>query len=288
MNFMTFMAAETDFVETAEKELGKFEELLDNIWSGFCGKLPVIIAAIVVLIIGIFLSRLTVRLMSKAMDKSRLDLTINRFVRSAVKIVLYVLVVTVVLTLLGVPMTSIITVIGTAGVAVGLALQDSLSNLAGGFLILFSKPFRVGNYIQCSGVEGTVESISILYTKLLTGDNKAVFIPNGTAAGAVVTNYNEMPERRVDLVFGISYEADYDEAKKAIAEVVAKNEQVLREPFIVLSSLDASSVAITVRLWTKSENYWSVYYRTLEEVRKAFDERGIEIPYNKLDVHICK
>lgn len=288
MNFMTFAAAETDFVETAEKELGKFEELLDNIWSGFCGKLPVIIAAIVVLIIGIFLSRLTVRLMSKAMDKSRLDLTINRFVRSAVKIVLYVLVVTVVLTLLGVPMTSIITVIGTAGVAVGLALQDSLSNLAGGFLILFSKPFRVGNYIQCSGVEGTVESISILYTKLLTGDNKAVFIPNGTAAGAVVTNYNEMPERRVDLVFGISYEADYDEAKKAIAEVVAKNEQVLREPFIVLSSLDASSVAITVRLWTKSENYWSVYYRTLEEVRKAFDERGIEIPYNKLDVHICK
>lgn len=288
MNFMTFMAAETDFVETAEKELGKFEELLDNIWSGFCGKLPVIIAAIVVLIIGIFLSRLTVRLMSKAMDKSRLDLTINRFVRSAVKIVLYVLVVTVVLTLLGVPMTSIITVIGTAGVAVGLALQDSLSNLAGGFLILFSKPFRVGNYIQCSGVEGTVESISILYTKLLTGDNKAVFIPNGTAAGAVVTNYNEMPERRVDLVFGISYEADYDEAKKAIAEVVAKNEQVLREPFIVLSSLDASSVAITVRLWTKSENYWSVYYRTLEEVRRAFDERGIEIPYNKLDVHICK
>lgn len=288
MNFMTFAAAETDFVETAEKELGKFEELLDNIWSGFCGKLPVIIAAIIVLIIGIFLSRLTVRLMSKAMDKSRLDLTINRFVRSAVKIVLYVLVVTVVLTLLGVPMTSIITVIGTAGVAVGLALQDSLSNLAGGFLILFSKPFRVGNYIQCSGVEGTVESISILYTKLLTGDNKAVFIPNGTAAGAVVTNYNEMPERRVDLVFGISYEADFNEAKKAIAEVVAKDEQVLREPFIVLSGLDASSVAITVRLWTKSENYWSVYYRTLEEVRKAFDEREIEIPYNKLDVHICK
>lgn len=288
MNFMTFAAAETDFVETAEKELGKFEELLDNIWSGFCGKLPVIIAAIVVLIIGVFLSRLTVRLMSKAMDKSRLDLTINRFVRSAVKIVLYVLVVTVVLTLLGVPMTSIITVIGTAGVAVGLALQDSLSNLAGGFLILFSKPFRVGNYIQCSGVEGTVESISILYTKLLTGDNKAVFIPNGTAAGAVVTNYNEMPERRVDLVFGISYEADFNEAKKAIAEVVAKDEQVLREPFIVLSGLDASSVAITVRLWTKSENYWSVYYRTLEEVRKAFDERGVEIPYNKLDVHICK
>lgn len=288
MNFMTFAAAETDFVETAEKELGKFEEILDNIWSGFCGKLPVIIAAIIVLIIGIFLSRLTVRLMSKAMDKSRLDLTINRFVRSAVKIVLYVLVVTVVLTLLGVPMTSIITVIGTAGVAVGLALQDSLSNLAGGFLILFSKPFRVGNYIQCSGVEGTVESISILYTKLLTGDNKAVFIPNGTAAGAVVTNYNEMPERRVDLVFGISYEADFNEAKKAIAEVVAKDEQVLREPFIVLSGLDASSVAITVRLWTKSENYWSVYYRTLEEVRKAFDEREIEIPYNKLDVHICK
>lgn len=214
---MTFLTAdETDIIQTAEKELSNFEKLLNGIWTGFYSKLPVIIAAIVVLIIGIFLSKLTVKLMSKAMDKSKLDLTINRFVRSAVKIVLYVLIITVVLTILGVPMTSIITVIGTAGVAIGLALQNSLSNLAGGFLILFSKPFRVGSYIQCSGVEGTVDSISILYTKLLTADNKAIFIPNGTAAGAVVTNYNEMPLRRVDLVFGISYDSDYDAAVRSI------------------------------------------------------------------------
>lgn len=288
---MTFLTAdETDIIQTAEKELSKFEKLFNDIWTGFYSKLPVIIAAIVVLIIGIFLSKLTVKLMSKAMDKSKLDLTINRFVRSAVKIVLYVLIITVVLTILGVPMTSIITVIGTAGVAIGLALQNSLSNLAGGFLILFSKPFRVGSYIQCSGVEGTVDSISILYTKLLTADNKAIFIPNGTAAGAVVTNYNEMPLRRVDLVFGISYDSDYDAAVRSIENALVGNDMIIREkgkePFIQMSSHDTSSIAITVRLWTKTENYWSVYFAAIEGVRREFIKDNIEIPYEQLDVHI--
>lgn len=288
---MTFLTAdETDIIQTAEKELSNFEKLLNDIWTGFYSKLPVIIAAIVVLIIGIFLSKLTVKLMSKAMDKSKLDLTINRFVRSAVKIILYVLVITVVLTILGVPMTSIITVIGTAGVAIGLALQNSLSNLAGGFLILFSKPFRVGSYIQCSGVEGTVDSISILYTKLLTADNKAIFIPNGTAAGAVVTNYNEMPLRRVDLVFGISYDSDYDAAVRSIENALVGNDMIIREkgkePFIQMNSHDASSIAITVRLWTKTENYWNVYFAAIEGVRREFIKDNIEIPYEQLDVHI--
>lgn len=291
MSFMTFLAADgTDIIQNAEKELSKFEKLLNDIWTGFYSKIPVIIAAIVVLAVGIFLSKLTVKLMSKAMDKSKLDLTINRFVRSAVKIVLYVLVITVVLTILGVPMTSIITVIGTAGVAIGLALQNSLSNLAGGFLILFSKPFRVGSYIRCGDAEGTVDSISILYTKLLTVDNKAVFIPNGTAAGAVVTNYNEMPLRRVDLVFGISYDSDYDAAVKAIENALAGNDLIIREkgmePFIRMSSHDASSIAITVRLWTKTENYWDVYFAAVEGVRREFIKDNIEIPYEQLDVHI--
>lgn len=177
MELIQLLAAETVPASAAEESLSRFERFIENIWTSFAARVPTILIALVILILGIVASRVAVRLMGKAMDRSRLDLTVNRFIRSAVKIVLYVLVVTVALTVLGVPMTSIITVIGTAGVAVGLALQDSLSNLAGGFLILFAKPFRVGNYIRVGGEEGTVESISILYTKLLTPDNKC-YLPS--------------------------------------------------------------------------------------------------------------
>lgn len=153
MELIQLLAAETVPASAAEESLSRFERFIENIWTSFAARVPTILIALVILILGIVASRVAVRLMGKAMDRSRLDLTVNRFIRSAVKIVLYVLVVTVALTVLGVPMTSIITVIGTAGVAVGLALQDSLSNLAGGFLILFAKPFRVGNYIRVGGEE---------------------------------------------------------------------------------------------------------------------------------------
>ncbi len=270
--------------------LSHFEQFVQNIWNGFVSAIPTILIALVILILGIVFSKIILKLMGKAMDRSRLDLTVNRFAKSAVKIVLYVLVVTIVLTVLGVPMTSIITVIGTAGVAIGLALQSSLSNLAGGFLILFAKPFRVGSYIRCGGEEGTVESISILYTKLLTVDNKAVFIPNGTAANAVVVNFSEMPTRRVDLEFAISYGEDYDRAVKAIETAIAGSPLILRgegeEPFIRMSAHKESCIAVAVRLWTKTEDYWTVYFDTIENVRRQFVKDKIEIPYQQLDVHL--
>lgn len=288
MEKLSFLAAET--LSDAAEELNRFERFLENIWDSLILRVPAILVAIAILILGTVIARIAVRLMGKAMDRSRLDLTVNRFVRSAVKIVLYVLVITVALAVLGVPTTSIITVIGTAGVAIGLALQDSLSNLAGGFLILFAKPFRVGNYVRVGGDEGTVEGISILYTKLLTPDNKAIFIPNGTAAGAVVMNYSELPTRRVDLEFGISYNEDFDRAIRAIETAITDDPMILREegktPFIRMSGLKESSVAITVRLWTKTEDYWEVYFHTLERVRREFIREKIEIPYNQLDVHV--
>lgn len=282
------LAAEA--IPEAAESLSRFERFLENIWNSFVLRVPTILVALVILIVGIITSRVAVKLMGKAMDRSRLDLTVNRFVRSAVKIVLYVLVVTVALAILGVPMTSIITVIGTAGVAIGLALQSSLSNLAGGFLILFAKPFRVGNFIRCGGDEGTVDSISILYTKLLTPDNKAVFIPNGTAANAVVLNYSALPTRRVDLEFGISYSEDHDRAIKAIENAIEGNPMILREegkePMIRMSALKDSCVAVTVRLWAKTEDYWAVYYDTLDAVRREFIKEKIEIPYPQMDVHL--
>lgn len=287
-----------DIVETVSEVLGEelvenvsgLQKFLNDVWQGFLDKLPTIIFAIIILILGIILSKLTVKLMGKALDRSKLDLTITKFLRSVVKIVLYVVLITVVLTLLGVPTTSIITVIGTAGVAVGLALQNSLSNLAGGFLILFSKPFKVGSYISVSGVEGFVTDINILYTKLMTYDNRAIYIPNGVASNAVLTNVTQADKRRVDHVFSISYDADYRKAVAAINKAIDKIPCILRgegeKPFVRMSAHGASSIDITVRVWCKTEHYWDVYFDVIEGVRMQFIEENIEIPYQQLDVHM--
>lgn len=276
--------------EELVENISGLQKLLTDLWQGFVDKLPVIIFAIIILVLGIIVSKITVKLMGRALDKSKLDLTVTKFLRSIVKIVLYTILITVVLTILGVPTTSIIAVIGTAGVAVGLALQNSLSNLAGGFLILFSKPFKVGSYISVAGVEGTVSDINILYTKLMTLDNKAVYIPNGTAANSVLTNVTQAPKRRVDNVFSISYDEDYKKAVAAINNAISKIPKVLHEegckPFVRMSAHNSSSIDITVRLWCLTEDYWDVHFDIIEKVRAEFIEQNIEIPYQQLDVHM--
>ena len=287
--FVKLMANEFADVTESINGLNKF---ISDIWNGFLSKLPTIIFAIVLLIVGMLLSKLTVKLMSKALDKSRLDLTVNKFLKSIVKIALYVLLITVVLTVLGVPTTSIITVIGTAGVAIGLALQNSLSNLAGGFLILFSKPFVVGSYIKSNGEEGTVDSINILYTRLITVDNKVVYIPNGMAANAVCINFNELPLRRVDQLVSISYDEDYEKAISSVRTALAKETKIITEgenaPFVAVSAQSSSSIDITVRVWCKSGDYWDVYFSVVKNIREQFIKDNIDVPYNQLDVHIRK
>lgn len=276
--------------EDLAENVSGFSRFLNDVWQGFIGKLPTIVFAIILLILGILLSKLTVKIMTRALDRSKLDLTINHFIKSVVKIALYVLLATVILTLLGVPTTSIITVIGTAGVAIGLALQSSLANVAGGFLILIAKPFKVGNYITVSGVEGTVETINILYTKLRTLDNKAVFIPNGTASNAVLTNVTEADKRRVDNIFSISYDADYKKAVGAIYKALHKIPKILdtegHKPFVRMCAHSASSIDIAVRVWCKTGDYWDVYFDVIEHIRMEFIEEGIEIPYQQIDVHM--
>lgn len=278
-----------EFAEVTES-LNGLNKFISNVWNGFLAKLPTIIFAIVILIVGILLSKLTVKLMSKALDRSRLDLTVNRFLKSIVNIALYVLLITVVLTVLGVPTTSIITVIGAAGVAIGLALQNSLSNLAGGFLILFSKSFVVGSYIKSNGEEGTVDSINILYTRLITVDNKVVYIPNGMAANAVCINYNELPLRRIDQIISISYSEDYERTKTAILTALAKEPKIITEggnaPFVALSAQSASSIDIAVKVWCKSGDYWDVYFSAARLIREQFIKDNIDVPFNQLDVHI--
>ena len=291
MNSLNLLAAEAvTGVEEAEQSVSRINDMVNSIWDSFVGKLPTIIIAIIILAIGMIISKIILKIMGKAMDKSKLDVTVSRFAQSAAKIVLNVFVIIIVLTFLGVPMDSIIAVVATAGVAVGLALQNSLSNLAGGFLILIEKPFRVGSYIKCSGEEGVVEAISILYTKIMTVDNKAVYIPNGVASSAVLVNFSDPETRRIDHLVSISYEEDLDRAIASINKAIEGNAKIIRDgdkaPFIRLCSMDASSIGITVRLWGKSADYWDIYFDSIEAIRRQFIKDGIDVPYNKLDVTV--
>ena len=270
--------------------LSSIGDFFYSIWVRFLSVLPTILFAIAILVIGLLLSKLAIKLMSKALEKTKADITIAKFLKSAVQIVLYVLLVTVVLSILGVPTASIIAVIGTAGVAIGLALQNSLSNLAGGFLILFSKPFKVGSYIKVNGEEGTVDCINILYTKLITVDNRVVYIPNGMAANAVCVNYNELEFRRVEHIISISYSEDFERAKASILNAISGDNLILKDgemaPFVMISCQNTSSIDITVRVWCKTDNYWDVYFNTINNIRHQFIKDNISVPYNQLDVHI--
>lgn len=281
----------SDIVDKPEIALSKFEQFITDVWNGFLSFIPTLIFAVIVLILGLLASKLCLFLMNKGLARTKVDITVVKFLRSLVKIVLYVLIFTAILTILGVPTTSIIAVIGTAGLAVGLALQGSLSNLAGGFIILITKPFKVGDFIELNGTSGTVEAITIFYTRLDTIDNKAVYIPNGTVINATVSNATENALRRVDLTFTISYDDDYDEAVKAIKDVIGRNDKVIteipgKEPFVGLLEHGASAIVIAVRPWCSKGDYWEVFFRMQEDIRREFLKKGISIPYNQLDVHV--
>lgn len=276
-----------DKPEEALDEIGKFfENLLDSIIHA----IPTILLAILILIVGLVACKFCLWLISKGLDKAKVDLTATKFLKQCIRIVLYVVLLIVVLSMLGIPTTSVITVIGTAGVAIGLALQDSLSNVAGGFVLMITKPFKIGDYIIANGVEGTVKQISIVHTRLDSGSNQAIFIPNGQAVNAVVINNSTNDTRRVDLSFSISYEDDYEKARDIITALLESDPKVLKTPAPTVRMLQhgASAVVIATRPWCKTEDYWDVYYATTEAVRAAFIENNISIPYDQLDVHIKK
>ncbi len=246
--------------------------------------LPTLGSALLLLIAGLAVRKIVLSLLRRTLSRSKLDKTVHGFVTNAADAVITALVVIIVLSTLGIPMTSIIAVFSAAGLAVGLALQNSLANVAGGFIILISKPFKAGDYISAAGSEGTVDEITMLTTKIVTVDNKAVYIPNGTLAGATVTNFTREKLRRVDITFGISYESDSEKALKLIKEVISGHDKALSEPVPVVRiiSLGESSVDIVSRVWVNSEDYWDVYFDLIEQVRAAFDQNDIVIPYKQL------
>ena len=224
------------------------------------------------------------------MKRSNLDRIAVGFIRSVIQIILYAILAVIVLSILDVPMDSIVAVIASAGVAVALALKDSLSNLAGGFILLFSKPVKQGDTVQIDGTIGKVEQIDILYTKIVTADNTVAFIPNGKVTAAKIINYTEKETRRVELNLGISYESDLETARKIILETVAKHPLTLKEPVpdVVVKNQGSDAIELLLRVWCNSTDYWTVYYDLMEQTKQALDENGIEIPYHKVDVHVLE
>lgn len=277
-----------EIAEIISEEAEQVTTLFTKIADYVKGMLPSLISAGLLLIVGLIVSRILLKIIFHALRTSRLEPTASSFLHSLLSVILHVLVGVIVLSVLNVPMTSIITVIGTMGLAIGLALQNSLSNVAGGFLILFSKPLKVGDFVEFSGVTGTVESIAILQTKLRQPDGTTVFIPNGKIADSMILNYSEDPKRRIDLKFGISYDSDFEEAKAAIMEVLKRNKLAENNPppVVRVGEMADSAVLIYVRVWTMHEHYWDLYFDLHEQVKKEFDQRGIGIPFPQVDVHM--
>jgi small conductance mechanosensitive channel len=221
-------------------------------------------------------------------SEDNLDPTLHSFIQSVTKTLLYIILFITAASTLGVKMTSLVTVFGAAGLAVGLALQGSLSNFAGGVLILTFQPFKISDFIEVDGHKGTVKSIKLLYTTLKTRDNKNIIIPNGDLANRSVINYTREDKRRVDLKFGVSYNDDILEVKRILHDIVGNHNLILQdpEPLIRVGEHAGSSINFSVFVWTENKNYWDVYFDLMEEVKLRFDEEGINIPYPQMDVHL--
>ena len=247
-----------------------------------------IILAIIIFIVGRWVARLFSKLTKRIMEKRDVDQTLQSFVGNLVYYALLTFVVLAALSQIGIQTTSFIAVIGAAGLAIGLALQGSLSNFAAGILMIIFRPFKVGDYIEGAGVAGTVESIQIFTTQLKTPDNKIIIIPNSKISGDNIVNYSTKGSRRVDLVFGIGYGDDIDKARQVIMRIIEKDARVMKDPapVVLLSELADSSVNFIARPWAKTGDYWGVYFDTTEAVKKRFDAESISIPYPQSDVHI--
>ena len=249
-----------------------------------------VVLALVVFFVGTRVIKWLRKIVKKSMEKANIDKGVIQFVDSLLKFILYAILLFSILQKFGLDTTSVAAALASCGVAIGLALQGSLSNFAGGVLILVLKPFVVGDYIveDNKGQEGTVKEIQLFYTKLLTVDNKTVIIPNGSLANTSLTNVTAQDKRRLDLTVGISYDADLKKAKQLIEELLRKDEDILQAEgvHVFVDELGDSAVVIGARGWVKKDAYWTAKWRLLENMKLILDENGIEIPYNQLDVHL--
>ena len=247
-----------------------------------------VIGAVLILIIGLWLAKLISRIFNKMLSKRNVDPTLVKFFTGFIRTALIVFVLIAAVDQVGVATTSFVAVLGAAGLAIGLALQGSLSNFASGVMLIIFRPIRVGNYVEGGGQAGSVEEIGIFVTVLKTPDNKKIYIPNSSLTSGNIVNYSASDTRRVDMVFGIGYSDDIDKAKSVIADVLKNDSRILDEPApqIVVAALADSSVNFNVRPWVNSADYWNVYFDTTETIKKRFDAENITIPFPQRDVHL--
>ena len=247
-----------------------------------------LLIALSILIIGRQVVKILIKVISTALERSNTEDTVRIFVTNLLNTLLMIVVFIAAINQLGIQTTSIIAVLGAAGLAIGLALQGSLSNFAAGILIVIYRPYKVGDYIQADNHLGTVDDIQIFSTVLKTPDNKLVIVPNGSIMNGSIVNFSNQDKRRVDIIASCSYEDDIDKVKSVLADILSKDDRILNEPKprIAVSELADSSVNFIVRPWVKNSDYLDVYYSLLEEIKKRFDQEGIAIPYPQTDVHI--
>ena len=265
----------------------QYVELMTNFIVNYGMKL---IGAAVALIIGLWIIGIIMSRFKVVMTKREVDPSLVHFLISILGMSMRVALIISVAGMVGIEMTSFIAILGAAGLAIGLALQGTLQNFAGGVIILLLKPFKVGDFVDVGGHMGTVKEILIFNTIMTTPDNKVIIIPNGGLANASMTNFSAMPTRRVDFSFGIGYGDDFEKAKSLIRGLIDTDERILKdpEPFVRVGELADSSVNITTRVWVNSADYWAVHFDMIENVKKTFDKEGVSIPFPQMDVHMAK
>lgn len=297
-NILTAFAqtAEVKDVKEVVEETQRFftmndmRTILDKFIEWCASTVGTIVWALIVWIIGKKILKALLKVLGKALDRSRLDEGVTKFMLSSSRFAGNVVLVIMIIDILGFDTTSFIAVLGSAGIALGMSLQGSLANVAGGILILLFKPFAVGDYIVAGGYEGNVTTIDLLYTKLITIDNKMVTIPNGTLSNSSIVNVASQPQRRLDIQIGIGYSSDLKLAKRLLLDAMNKQAGVLtdKDIMVVVKSLDDSCVTLETRCWVMTSDYWNVRFALLEGYKETFDDNGIEIPFNQMDVHIVQ
>lgn len=265
-------------------------EALEFVTKGLLGFFWDVLICIAIYIVARWIIRYIDRLLKRVFERKKVEVSLGKFIRSLVRAALYVIVVITIVRKLGIDTSSFVALLASVGVAIGMALSGTLQNFAGGVMILLLRPFRIGDYIQTQGIEGSVKEIKLFNTVINTVDNKLITLPNGPIVNNIINNFSSEKRRRVDMSVSISYGDDYDVARKAILDIINADGRVMQEPapFVALGTLGERAVTITIRVWTASEDYWDVYFDLTEKFYKQLPEKGIHFPVQRLDVRVTE
>lgn len=276
--------------KAAEEKIDKIQQLLEKLmdWSINAG--GHILGALIIFIVGRFVISFLNKMLTRILNRRHIDAGVRSFTKSLVNILLTILLVIAIVNKLGVETTSLAALLASAGVAVGMALSGNLQNFAGGLVILVFRPYKVGDWIECQNMAGTVREIQIFHTILTTGDNKVVYVPNGALSSGTIVNYDREDTRRVEWIIGVEYGENFDKVETVTRRILAADQRILEspEPFIAVHALDASSVNILIRVWVKKADYWNVYFDMNKAIYDVYNKEGIGFPFPQLTVHQSK